>query len=126
MRDKGHTILFSTHNMASVEEICDNIALINHSKVVLQGEVNDVRQRYKENTYRIVIPADKTLPESVEVLSCEEQMGHKVLLVRKPQDESPSAFIIRLAKETDILEFSEQLPSMNDVFIRVVKEDELR
>jgi hypothetical protein len=49
-----------------------------------------------------------------------------VLLVRKPQDESPSAFIIRLAKETDILEFSEQLPSMNDVFIRVVKEDELR
>ena len=126
LRDKGHTILFSTHNMASVEEICDNIALINHSKVVLQGEVNDVRQRYKENTYRIVIPADKTLPESVEVLSCEEQMGHKVLLVRKPQDESPSAFIIRLAKETDILVFSEQLPSMNDVFIRVVKEDELR
>ena len=80
----------------------------------------------KENTYRIVIPADKTLPESVDVLSCEEQTGLKVLLVRKPQDESPSAFIIRLAKETDILEFSEQLPSMNDVFIRVVKEDELR
>ena len=56
LRDEGHTILFSTHNMASVEEICDSIALINHSKVVLQGDVDDVRQRYKENTYQLESP----------------------------------------------------------------------
>ena len=47
LKDEGHTIIFSTHNMASVEEICDHIALINHSKVVLQGAVTDIRSRYK-------------------------------------------------------------------------------
>lgn len=126
LRDQGHTILFSTHNMASVEEICDNIALINHSKVVLQGEVNDVRQRYKDNTYRIVVPSETQVPNTAEVISREEQTGRFVLMVRKPADESNSAFITRLAADVEILEFSEQLPSMNDVFIRVVKEDEVK
>ena len=126
LRDQGHSILFSTHNMASVEEICDNIALINHSKVVLQGEVNDVRQRYKDNTYRVVVPSETQVPDTIEVISREEQTGHSVLMVRKPADESNSAFITRLAADMEILEFSEQLPSMNDVFIRVVKEDEVK
>ena len=52
LKNQGHTIIFSTHNMSSVEEICDNIALINHSHVVLQGEVNEVRSQFKTNTYR--------------------------------------------------------------------------
>lgn len=51
LKKEGHTIIFSTHNMASVEEICDNIALINHSEVVLQGNVKEVRSRFKANTY---------------------------------------------------------------------------
>ena len=53
LKNQGHTIIFSTHNMSSVEEICDNIALINHSQVVLQGEVNEVRSQFKSNTYRL-------------------------------------------------------------------------
>ena len=58
LREKGHTIILSTHNMTSVEEICDNIALINHAKVVLQGAVDDIRGRYRNGTCRIVIPTE--------------------------------------------------------------------
>ena len=122
MRDKGHTILFSTHNMESVEEICDDIALINHSKVVLQGNVGDIRQRYKQNCYRLVVPADTEIPAEIcQTLSAEKRSCENILTVRKPEGESNSAFISRLADHIEIIEFSECLPSMNEVFIRTVK-----
>lgn len=54
LRDKGHTIIFSTHNMASVEEVCDNIALINHSKIVLQGSVAEIQEQFQEEKKVIV------------------------------------------------------------------------
>ena len=54
LKEKGHTIIFSTHNMGSVEEICDDIALINHSKVVLDGSVLDVRSHYRTGLYEII------------------------------------------------------------------------
>ena len=60
LKKEGHTIIFSTHNMASVEEICDNIALINHSEVVLQGNVKEVRSRFKANTYILSPPKRKS------------------------------------------------------------------
>ena len=64
LKKEGHTIIFSTHNMASVEEICDNIALINHSEVVLQGNVKEVRSRFKANTYILSTPKGQPLKES--------------------------------------------------------------
>lgn len=122
MRDKGHTILFSTHNMESVEEICDNIALINHSKVVLQGNVGEIRQRYKQNKYRVVVPAGAEIPaETCTTLTAEKRPGQNILTVLKPEGETNSAFIARLAENVEILEFSEYLPSMNEVFIRTVE-----
>ena len=66
LKDEGHTIIFSTHNMASVEEICDHIALINHSKVVLQGAVTDIRSRYKSNQYE----PDDAVFETVAEFGC--------------------------------------------------------
>ena len=126
LRDEGHTILFSTHNMASVEEICDSIALINHSKVVLQGDVDDVRQRYKENTYQLEIPADAQFDPSWAEIVAHEHGGKKnVLLVRKPQDETNSQFVARLAQHTEILGFSEKLPTMDEVFLRAVLQEEI-
>ena len=125
LRNQGSTILFSTHNMASVEEICDNIALINHSKVVLRGEVDDIKNRYKDNTYNLTIPSDAVLSD-VEVIS-QEQKGQKLnLIVRKPAEETNSQFVSRLAGQVEILSFAERMPSMNEVFLRVVGNDEIR
>ncbi len=126
LRDKGHTILFSTHNMASVEEICDDIALINHSKVVLQGTVEEIRNRYKDDTYKeIVIPSTQSLPDNVEIVKDEMRHGRRRLRVAKPQGESNSAFLSRIGQTAEILSFDELLPSMNDIFIRAVADDEL-
>ena len=125
LRNQGSTILFSTHNMASVEEICDNIALINHSKVVLRGEVDDIKNRYKDNTYNLTIPSDAVLSD-VEVIS-QEQKGQKLnLIVHKPAEETNSQFVSRLAGQVEILSFAERMPSMNEVFLRVVGNDEIR
>jgi ABC-2 type transport system ATP-binding protein len=125
LRNQGSTILFSTHNMASVEEICDNIALINHSKVVLRGEVDDIKNRYKDNTYNLTIPSDAVLSD-VEVIS-QEQKGQKLnLIVRKPAEETNSQSVSRLAGQIEILSFAQRMPSMNEVFLRVVGNDEIR
>jgi len=127
LRDKGHTILFSTHSMASVEEICDNIALINHSKVVLQGPVNQIRTRYKKNTYRVTIPAGTSFENSAcEVIGEETKGKEKIMIVRKPEGETNSQLLSHLAEHVEILSFEECLPSMNDIFIRVVTDNELR
>lgn len=127
LRDKGHTILFSTHNMASVEEICDDIALINHSKVVLQGSVDEIRDRYKNNTYRVTIPAEASFFEQLEceVLGEETKGKEKVITVRKPEGKTNSQLLSHLAEQVEILGFEECLPSMNDIFIRVVADNEL-
>lgn len=125
LRDKGHTILFSTHNMASVEEICDNIALINHSQVVLQGEVGDIRNRFKDNTYRLAVPSGQSVPADVcETVRAEHHSDQELLTVRKPEGETNSAFLARLAAHVEVMAFSECLPSMNDIFIRTVSGSE--
>ena len=125
LRNQGHTILFSTHNMASVEEICDNIALIDHSRVVLQGDVDDVKNRYKYNTYHLVIPAESELHD-VEILSQEQKRSRKYLIIQKPSEETNSQFIERLSQQTEIAGFTERMPSMDEIFLRVVRNGEIK
>jgi ABC-2 type transport system ATP-binding protein len=77
LRDKGHTIIFSTHNMSSVEEICDDIALINDSHVVLSGTVGDVRSRYRSGLYSLVAESGRMLAENPEKydITCSGQLS---------------------------------------------------
>ena len=125
LRDKGHTILFSTHNMSSVEEICDNIALINHSKVVLRGNVDEVKNRYKDNTYNIVT-AENAILENINVLSQEKKNSKLHLVVRKLPEETNSQFFLRLSQQMEISSFAENVPSMNEIFLRVVGADSVK
>ena len=87
LKEKGHTIIFSTHNMASVEEICDNIALINKSQVVLSGNVAEVRNRFRNNTFTLRIASDSVLsnvPADIfTLLSEKEQSGIRELQIHK-------------------------------------------
>ena len=104
LRDKGATILFSTHNMASVEELCDNIMLINHGEKILEGKVYDIKQQYKNHSYDIVYkPFDDSGETRVTVSS-----------------DSPNELIRDIIDKGELVSFNEILPSMNDIFINLV------
>ena len=124
LKDEGHTIIFSTHNMASVEEICDHIALINHSKVVLQGAVTDIRSRYKSNQYELTMQSSKPLQNSdaFEIVSSEVQDEQTVnYKLRKLTSISNSELLSLVGTQGEICKFTECIPSMNDIFIRTVE-----
>ena len=123
LKKEGHTIIFSTHNMGSVEEICDNIALINHSEVVLQGNVNDIRERYKTNSYQLEIPEQDVLATNplFDILSEEVVDKKKRYMIRKEAETSNSQLLTAIAGQNEILSFSECLPSMHEIFIRTVE-----
>ena len=123
LKKEGHTIIFSTHNMGSVEEICDNIALINHSEVVLQGHVNDIREQYKTNSYQLEIPEQDMLATNpmFNILSEEVIDKKRRYMIRKEDDASNSQLLTAIAGKNEILSFSECLPSMHEIFIRTVE-----
>lgn len=123
LKKEGHTIIFSTHNMASVEEICDKIALINHSEVVLQGEVKEIRSRFKADTYTLTAAGGELLRDNplFEAALIEEEGEERNYTLRKLQNVSNSVLLAELGRRTEILSFAECIPSMNDIFIRTVE-----
>lgn len=121
LKDKGATIIFSTHNMESVEELCEDIALINKAKVGLQGNVDDIKQKHKDNLYR-VITSDRINPSQqlFTILSCEETKRGWSQVVRL-NELSGNDFLAQMIQKTAIVEFEELLPTMNDIFIKSVE-----
>lgn len=122
LKEQGHTIIFSTHNMSSVEEICDNIALINHSEVVLQGEVHEVKSRFKTNTYKLSIPDSKELVpcSNFEIISLEKKNTELNYLIKKEDSITNSELLRCITDNNEIISFAECLPSMNEIFINTV------
>ena len=127
LRDKGATIIFSTHNMSSVEELCDNIALINKSKNILSGSVREIKKTYKNNLFEIVCESSDnlqlSLPDEFSVLEKETVHEQLKLLVRIPERLTHNYLIETIIPQAQIISFSEILPSMNDIFIQKVKEN---
>lgn len=122
LKEAGKTVIFSTHNMTSVEEICDTFALIDRAKVVLQGDVQEVRNRYRTQTFRIRVAGD-TLPDRPElytILSEKQQYRSIEARIRQTGPGTPSDLLRTLLQSQEILCFEEELPSMQDLFIRVV------
>ena len=127
LKEQGHTIIFSTHNMASVEELCDHIALINHAQVVLSGSVRDVREQFKDNRYRVAIqrPAEEVSP--VDALFQVEKQAVEGDVCRLVLQKNPSVrnaeLLSALASRYEILSFEEIIPSMHEIFIRTVSSE---
>ncbi len=120
---KGATIIFSTHNMESVEQICDKIALINSSHLVLEGSVKDVKQRFKKFEYEIVISGDyndNLLIEGVSLIDQTTSNGNTVLKVKIDKGKNAD-LLSNILKYTDIISYKEILPSMNEIFITTIK-----
>jgi ABC-2 type transport system ATP-binding protein len=127
LKQKGKTIIFSTHNMASVEEICDEIALVNQSKVVLSGSMDDIRSQNKKNIFKIQTKNETLISDadSSEILSNEKSHYAHVFRVKKRQDISNSAYLSLLLQQNEIISFEEEIPSMNDIFIETVTKNNL-
>ncbi len=128
LRNNGASIIFSTHNMSSVEELCDDIALINKSRKILDGNVRDVRKQFKTNTYHfllssLTIPVEQIINGSYEILSCELIDEIQSIKIKINDQSTPKALIQKIISSADIISFNEIIPSMNDVFISQVEKD---
>lgn len=127
LKEQGHTIIFSTHNMASVEELCDHIALINHAQVVLSGSVRDVREQFKDNRYRVAIQRPAEEVSSVDALFQVEEQAVEGDVCRLVLQKNPSVrnaeLLSALASRYEILSFEEIIPSMHEIFIRTVSSE---
>ena len=125
LRDKGATILLSTHNMASVEELCDSITLINKGRSILQGRVGDIKRQHDTHEREIIIRCDDTL----KVMNIADTYNNiKVEPTDQPDEtkltlfsESPNDLLNQLLQVGQLVSFKEMLPSMNDIFIQEVQ-----
>ncbi|MDA3927776.1 MAG: ABC transporter ATP-binding protein [Prolixibacteraceae bacterium] len=127
LREKGATIIFSTHNMSSVEEVCDSIALINKSKKILDGNIHDVKAQFKTNTFDVAYNGDfntiqSSLGTDFNILTHKEGFRMNEMTIKHKNGTSNNDLLMNIAKNAQIVSFSERIPSMNEVFIRVVEE----
>ena len=108
LKDEGATIILSTHNMESVEELCENIALINQGKLVAYGGTDDIRRQHGE--------------DNVEIEYTDESLARRTIVVPRPQV-NPTLHDL-MAQDYTINSFKEVIPRMNDIFIKLVKGEE--
>jgi ABC-2 type transport system ATP-binding protein len=125
----GASIIFSTHNMASVEELCTDIALINKSRVILSGNVNDIRQSNRSGIFDISYEGEssslyKTMGQGVELMREHRQFGVATVRLRCASDIDNNMLLERVLPAVRVVAFNEVVPSMNDIFIKTVGGDE--
>ncbi len=127
LKKQGTTIIFSTHNMSSVEEICDHIALINQSKKILDGQIDEVKEKFKTNTFEVIYRG--------ETPDLHHRLGHEFSILEQKQTsylnqmkiqfnngQSNNELLRLLMNQFEIVSFQEIIPSMNEVFIHVVEQ----
>ena len=124
LKEQGATILLSTHNMESVEQLCDNIALVNQSRVVLGGSVDRIRREYGQHRRSVEYTGKplSAVPGLFELISDEEADGRRKAVLN-PLAGADNAALLQalLAQEVNILSFSETTARMNDIFISLVQ-----
>jgi ABC-2 type transport system ATP-binding protein len=128
LRKKGSTIIFSTHNMASVEELCDHIALIDKSKKILEGSVKDIRNTYKSNTFKIgftgkQINLNDHLDSHFKVTEQQTDGDICSATININDGKTRNDLLSELLPHISIISFNEILPTMNDIFISKVNEN---
>ncbi len=127
LKEEGATIILSTHNMESVEELCDNIALINKSHVVITGGVDEIRHKYGNNNVELIYTgqAISSVVKAFDVLSDNDDMGrHTAVLALEPGCDTNTALREIMAQNVTVNSFKELVPRMNDIFIKLVTEEE--
>ena len=124
LKRQGTTIIISTHNMASVEEICDEICLINKAHKILEGNLMEVKQQFKENIFSLTLSGEREIPAFPEAFSVLEtsSSGNQRHYVVKVHEGGNSNQLLKFVMDYgNVMEFNEILPSMNDIFIQQVE-----
>ena len=114
---KGTTIIFSTHRMESVEEICDHIALINKSQTILEGPIEEIKKQFTNNTYE-VITANKELKEN-DCFTIINKQGNTFQILLK-EGKTQQGALQSIIKDVEIISFKKETPSMEEIFIKAV------
>lgn len=127
LKKNGATIIFSTHNMGSVEELCDHITLINKAKNILEGKIGEIRNKYKSNIYEISFNGDiekleKSLNEHYQIVERTKVNGHHAARIKLLNKTNENELLSLIIPSVEIISFNEVIPNMNDIFIKVVNE----
>ena len=117
---KGATIIFSTHRMEQVEEICDHIVLMNLGKKILDGTVTDIKQQFKENNFLIQTDNEVTI-NSNPIFTTVSNTHNKILVKINEGYQSNDVLKYLLQENVNIVAYNELLPSLNDIFIKLVE-----
>ncbi|MBP8944766.1 MAG: ATP-binding cassette domain-containing protein [Paludibacteraceae bacterium] len=125
LKNNGTTVIFSTHNMSSVEELCENISLIHQAKIILQGKVSDIKASYSNRTFKIRSLQPIKENEHFKLITQIQKDGMIESIIKKKTNESNNVLLSELIQQTEIVAFEELLPSMNDIFIETVQKEEL-
>lgn len=128
LKKQGSTVIFSTHDMASVEELCDNITLINQSRTILEGNVHDIKMNYRSNTFEIGFQGDAapvldTIKLHCDVIQHHEDTDNHIVKIRAGEKLSGNDLINMVIPLAAITSFNEVIPTMNEIFIRVVNKE---
>ena len=125
LKEQGTSIIFSTHRMESVEELCDHIALIDKSKKILDGPIQQIKENFKQQIYTVDFSSSNldflnTLPEPFKLINKNNHQADIQIL-----NQTPASDLIRfLLDKSDIKAFEEKIPTINEIFIRTVQENE--
>ncbi|MDD3667685.1 MAG: ATP-binding cassette domain-containing protein [Bacteroidales bacterium] len=126
LKNKGATIIFSTHNMESVEAICDSIALINKSKKFLDGRVDEIKQRFKKNEFEIILSKENDISDfifdGVELINKNTDLNFQVSTLKIKKGINAD-LLSKILQKTDIISYKEILPTMNEIFIDTVSNE---
>ena len=121
LRNEGSTVLFSTHNMSSVEEICEQITLINHSRVVLEGKVADIKQQHKKNLFVVNVGDGETVAQNDTLFDIVPDELTQGTVIKLKEGVALRDAIAWLNEHYTLNGISERLPSMNEIFIETVQ-----
>ncbi len=127
LKDHGATIIFSTHDMGSVEELCDEIALINKAKKVLEGNVYKIKKEYAKQVFKIELaetssPVNSIGNQNFEILKESKKNGLTQAVIKINNEVSTNELLNEITKIGNIVSFNEVIPSMNEIFIKKVSE----
>lgn len=122
LRDKGSTIIFSTHRMESVEELCDHIALINNASKILDGKKIDIKEAHKDGSFLVEYKGSLSSGQGYEIIGTEEaDFGLTRSTLKSDTNPNPNDILKQLISQVEIHSFIEKVPSINDIFISKVK-----
>lgn len=128
LKKEGTTIILSTHNMNSVEELCDDLALLHQSKVILTGRVFDIKNQYKSNTYQVHFKGDlqaftHALGASAELIESKALRDEWVVKINLKPHVSLNQILQQIIPVCEVISVKEEMPSMNDIFIKTVSQN---